>query len=86
MATFTIQRSVATFGDAVVYWELAADTNDIIPNNGSVIFTEGVNTGSFQISSQSDLVCMTLIFGRHGNISFFRLLKKTLHIQCSWSQ
>lgn len=56
MATFTIQRSVATFGDAVVYWELAADTIDIIPNNGSVIFTEGVNTGSFQISSQSDLV------------------------------
>ena len=55
-AIFTVQRNVASFGTAVVYWELAAATTDVIPSNGSVYFNDNSTSGSFNISSTPDIV------------------------------
>lgn len=60
-ATFTILRSVASLSEAVLYWEVVTPTNDITPINGTVVFGEGVNSESFQISSQADNVSLTHI-------------------------
>ena len=56
-ATLFILRSIASFGEAVVYWEASdLNTNDITPTSGSVLFNDGETQASFQVSAQPDNV------------------------------
>lgn len=57
-ATLTIQRNAGLFTDVTVDWEVTTSDagSDISPIRGSVTFSDGQTTGTFNISALEDEV------------------------------
>lgn len=61
-ATLTIQRNAGLFTEVTVDWEVTTSdaTSDISPTRGSVTFSAGQTTGTFNISALEDEVMFKL--------------------------
>lgn len=55
--TLTLFRgSKGLFGDVSVYWEVDGTSGDIIPSNGYINFTDGLQSVDLVVTVKNDLV------------------------------